>query len=264
MNLVDSHCHLDNPKFAADFEGLMARAKQAGVNRMLSIGTGEGPADMDCALKVASRYENVFATAGVHPHDAAKASPQSFNWLAELVQEKKCLAVGEIGLDFHYDFAPRDVQRNVFAQQLVIARQAEKPVIIHTREAWDETAELLRENWQGRTGIFHCFTGTAEQATEAVELGFYLGIGGVLTFPKSDALREAVRRAPMDRLILETDAPYLAPVPHRGKQNEPSFTALTAQKLAEVRGCSLEEIAQQTTRNFDTLFRYTEGSHGTR
>ena len=272
MNLVDSHCHLDNPKFAADIDGVMERAAQAGVNRMVSIGTGEGPRDMDCALKVAERYENVFATAGIHPHDASKAASESFAMLRELIRRPKCLAVGEIGLDYHYDFSPRDVQQHVFGEQLEIAREAQKPIIIHTREAWSDTLRMLREQWHSGPGIFHCFTGTAEEAMEAVDLGFYLAFGGVLTFPKSNSVREAARIVPANRLLLETDAPYLAPLPHRGKRNEPAFTALTAQKLAEVRDCSPEEIARQTTLNFDELFHlplgkpngYTEVSHGTR
>ena len=216
MSLIDSHCHLDNPKFADDFDAVLSRATEAGVRRILSIGTGNGPDDMDCALKVARRYDNVFATAGVHPHDAAKANASSFEWLRELVKEEKFLAVGEIGLDYHYDFAPRDVQERVFLEQLSIAAETSKPVIIHTREAWTDTVKLLR----GRVsrGVFHCFTGTVEEAEEAVALGFHLGFGGVLTFPKSDALREAARVVPADRIILETDAPYLAPVPHRGKR----------------------------------------------
>ena len=272
MNLVDSHCHLDNRQFSADFEGVLERAKDAGVTRMLTIGTGEGPDDLNCALNVAWRYPHVFASAGIHPHDASKADAASYVRLRELVREEKCIAVGEIGLDYHYDFSPRDVQQRAFVEQLQIAGEAGKPVIIHTREAWEDTLATLRDHWRGGAGIMHCFTGSAGQALEAVELGFYLGFGGVLTFPKSDTVREAARQVPPDCLLLETDAPYLAPNPHRGKRNEPAFTAITARKLAEVRGCSVEEIARQTTDNFDTLFGlphpkangYTEVSHGTR
>ena len=242
----------------------MQRASEAGVNRMLSIGTGEGPHEMDCALKIAAQHPHVFATAGVHPHDAAKIDVSTFSTLTELARHPKCLAIGEIGLDYHYDFAPRDTQQQVFARQLAIAAEAQKPVIIHTREAWDDTLEILRAQFPPPTGIFHCFTGTAAQALEAVALGFYLAFGGVLTFPKSDAVREAAQAVPLNRLLLETDAPYLAPLPHRGKRNEPAFTALTAHKLAALRGCSPDDIATQTTANFDTLFRYTEDSHGRR
>ncbi len=272
MSFVDSHCHLDHRQFAGELDAILQRAAEAGVDRMLTIGTGEGPGDLDCALKIAARYRNVFATAGVHPHDASKADEHSLKWLQKLAGEEKLLAIGEIGLDYHYDFSPRDVQEQVFRRQLEIACESGKPVIIHTREAWDDTIHILREQWQSRTGIMHCFTGTAQQALEAVDLGFYLAFGGVLTFPKSTELRDAARLVPPERLLLETDAPYLAPLPHRGKRNEPAFTSLTAAKLAEVRGCSAEEIGEQTSRNFDTLFHlphpklngYTEVSHGDR
>ena len=264
MTLVDSHCHLDNPKFAADFDQILERAQSAGVERMLSIGTGEGPGDLDCALKIAALYPQVFATSGIHPHDAAKADESSFRWLETLICEPKCLAIGETGLDYHYDFAPRPVQASVFIRQLEIARGAGKPVIIHSREAWPETISILQSHWQGGTGILHCFTGTVEQALQAVNLGLHVAFGGVLTFPKSEEVREAARAVPLNRLLLETDAPFLAPVPHRGKRNEPAFTAHTAAVLAQVRECSLEEIATATTSNFDALFPYTEGSHGTR
>lgn len=272
MSLVDSHCHLDHRQFASEIDEVLERAAKAGVDRMLTIGTGEGPEDLDCALKIASRYPHVFATAGVHPHDAAKADANSWAWLRDLALQEKVLAIGEIGLDYHYEFAPRETQAQAFREQLAVAREAGKPLVIHTREAWEDTMRILRQEWAPGTGILHCFTGTAEQACEAVELGFYLGFGGVLTFPKSESVREAARAVPAEKLLLETDAPYLAPLPYRGKRNEPAYTAVTAAKLAEVRGCSTEEIARQTTHNFETLFHlphpklngYTEGSHGTR
>ncbi len=272
MSLIDSHCHLDHKQFAGDIAGVLRRAAYAGVNCVLTIGTGEGPNDLDCALKIAAQYPNVYATTGIHPHDASKADAASFEWLRTLSREEKILAIGEIGLDYHYDFSPRETQTQVFREQLNIAREASKPVIVHTREAWNDTMAILRERWHGGAGILHCFTGTPQQALEAVDLGFYLGFGGVLTFPKSADVREAARAVPAERLVLETDAPYLAPIPHRGKRNEPAFTALIAAKLAEVRGCSIEDIARQTTRNFHDLFHlphpkpngYTEDSHGDR
>jgi len=272
VNLVDSHCHLDHKQFAGDIAGVLRRAADAGVNYVLTIGTGEGPNDLDCALRIATQYPGVFATTGIHPHDASKADAASFEWMRTLSHEEKILAIGEIGLDYHYDFSPRETQSQVFCEQLKIAREAAKPVIIHTREAWDDTLHILREQWHSRPGILHCFTGTPQQALEAVEMGFYIGFGGVLTFPKSADVREAARTVPADRLLLETDAPYLAPVPHRGKRNEPAFTAITAAKLAQVRECSVEHIAEQTTRNFRALFHlphpklngYTEDSHGDR
>jgi TatD DNase family protein len=172
--------------------------------------------------------------------------------LGRLADHPKVQALGEIGLDYHYDFSPRDVQRSVFERQLSIAAESGKPVVIHTREAWEDTLAVLRSRWQGG-GIMHCFTGDEQQARAALDLGFHLAFGGVLTFPKADAVRQAARITPADRLLVETDCPYLAPVPRRGKRNEPAFLVETVRRLAEVRSVSIEEIAQQTTANFERL-----------
>ena len=252
MRLVDSHCHLDDPKFDADRERVIERALAAGVERMLAIGTGNGPPDLEAAIRLADRYPFIFATIGVHPHDAAKAKEDTFARLRELAAHPKVLAIGEIGLDYHYDFSPREVQRAVFERQLEIAGGSGKPIVIHTREAWADTLSLLRA--RGTTaGIMHCFTGDEDQARQALALGLHLSFGGVLTFPKADALRLAARMAPPDRILVETDCPYLAPVPHRGRRNEPAFAVETVRRLAEVRGCAPEEIAELTTRNFERL-----------
>ena len=253
MTLVDSHCHLDDSKFDDDREQVIERARAAGVDRMMAIGTGDGPPDLEVAIRQADRYPFVFATIGVHPHDASKATPETFDRLRELARHPKVLAVGEIGLDYHYDFSPRETQRAVFEKQLELAAEARKPIVIHTREAWDDTLAVLRAAWSG-AGIMHCFTGDARQAGEALEIGFHLSFGGVLTFPKADAVREAARIAPDDRLLVETDCPYLAPIPHRGKRNEPAFMVETVRRLADVRGRTPEEIAQLTTGNFERLF----------
>jgi TatD DNase family protein len=256
VKLVDSHCHLDDKQFDPDRDEVIARALDAGVDRMMSIGSGNGPPDLEAALRLARRHAFIYATIGVHPHDAAKATPETFTALEALATDTtigtKVLAIGEIGLDYHYDFSPRDVQRSVFIAQLKLAARAGKPIVIHTREAWDDTLELLRQHWSGR-GIVHCFSGGAAEAQQALDLGFYLSFGGVLTFPKADALREAARLAPEDRLLIETDAPYLAPVPKRGKRNEPAFVVETARRLAEVRGVAPERMAEVTTRNFERL-----------
>jgi len=252
VRLVDSHCHLDDQQFDTDREQVIERALEAGVGRMMAIGTGSGPPDLEAGLRLARQYPFIYATVGVHPHDAAKATPETFAALESLVVEAKVLAVGEIGLDYHYDFSPRDVQAVVFVEQLRLAGRAGKPVVIHTREAWEDTLRLLRENWSGG-GIMHCFSGGPAEACAALDLGFSLSFGGVLTFPKADALREAARLAPQDRIIVETDAPYLAPVPKRGKRNEPAFMLETVRRLAEVRGESAEHIAETTTRNFERL-----------
>lgn len=252
--IVDSHCHLDDSKFDADREQAIERALAAGVERMMAIGTGDGPPDLETAVRQADRYPFIYATIGVHPHDAAKASAETFVKLRDLTSHPKVLAIGEIGLDYHYDFSPRDVQRHVFATQIEIAAESGKPIVIHTREAWEDTLHMLRERWRG-AGIMHCFTGDEQQAREALDLGFHLSFGGVLTFPKADAVRQAARITPLDRLLVETDCPYLAPVPHRGKRNEPAFVVETVRRLAEVRGCTPSEIAEATTVNFERLCR---------
>jgi TatD DNase family protein len=252
MRLTDSHCHLDDKQFDADREQVIERALAAGIERMMAIGTGSGPPDLEAGLRLARQYPFIYATVGVHPHDASKATPETFAALEPLLSEDKVVAVGEIGLDYHYDFSPRDVQAAVFAGQLKLAGRAGKPIVIHTREAWQDTLRLLREDWSGG-GIMHCFSGGPAEARAALDLGFHLSFGGVLTFPKADTLRQAARLTPEDRLLVETDAPYLAPVPKRGKRNEPAFLVETVRQLAAVRGVAPEHIAEVTTRNFERL-----------
>jgi len=250
--MVDSHCHLDDAKFDEDRDQVIERALAAGVETLMAIGTGDGPADLETAVRLADRHAFIYATIGVHPHDASNATPDTFARMRGLAAHPKVLAIGEIGLDYHYDFSPREVQRSVFEQQLEIAAESGKPIVIHTREAWADTISILRQRWQG-AGIMHCFTGDAVQAREALDLGFHLSFGGVLTFPKAEGVREAARITPEDRLLVETDCPYLAPVPHRGKRNEPAFMVATVRHLADVRGVSSEAIAAATTRNFESL-----------
>ena len=250
--LTDSHCHLDGPKFAADLDAVLARAAAAGVTRLLCIGTGDGPPELDRAIALAERYPQIFASVGVHPHDAAKATPQTIPHLRTIAQHPKVVAIGEIGLDYHYDFSPRDVQRRLFIDQLNLARELDLPISIHTREAWEDTVAILRDNWEGK-GIMHCFTGDATQAKQALDLDFHLAFGGVITFKTAETIREAAALTPDDRLLIETDAPYLAPIPWRGKRNEPSFITQTVLKLAEVRGTTPEHIAQVTSANFERL-----------
>ena len=252
MKLIDSHVHLDDQKFDADRDAAIERALAAGVECMMAIGTGNGPPDLDVAVRQADRYPFMYATIGVHPHDASKATPETWTRMRELAAHPKVLAVGEIGLDYHYDFSPRDVQRAVFEQQLALAAEFRRPIVIHTREAWDDTLAILRAHWHGG-GIMHCFTGDETQARQSLDLGFHLSFGGVLTFPKAEEVRQAARIAPEDRILVETDCPYLAPVPHRGKRNEPAFVVETARRLAEVRGVTLEAISEATTRNFEQL-----------
>ena len=252
MRLTDSHCHLDDAKFDEDREEVIAAARAAGVDTMLAIGTGSGPPDLEAAIRLAERYEFFYATVGVHPHDASKANEETFERLRALAAHPKVVAFGEIGLDYHYDFSPRETQREVFRRQLEIAAEAGKPIVIHTREAWDDTLAAVGGRLPNG-GIMHCFTGDAQLARQALAAGFHLAFGGVVTFPKADAVREAARITPDDRLLVETDCPYLAPAPHRGKRNQPAFLVETVRRLAEVRGRSAEEIADLTSGNFRRL-----------
>jgi len=250
--LIDSHCHLDSDQFDADREAVIGRALAAGVSQMVAIGSGDGPPDLEAGIRLAGRHEFFYATIGVHPHDAAKTTPETFAKLRDLAAHPKVIAVGEIGLDYHYDFSPRETQKTVFLEQLKIAQEKRKPIVIHTREAWPDTLALLRENWTG-AGIMHCFSGGPAEAEQALALGFYLSFGGIVTFPKAADVQQAARAAPADRILVETDSPYLAPVPKRGKRNEPAFIVETARKLAELRGTTFEEIAAATTANFRRL-----------
>ncbi len=238
MSLIDSHCHLDSEEFDADREEVIQRALDAGVERMVAIGTGNGPPDLEAGIRIAEKYPAFFATVGIHPHDAAKAVPPDFDHLTALLSNPKVVAVGEIGLDYHYDFSPLETQKAVFVQQMAIAAAARKPIVIHTREGWDDTLELIERHWtpHGIGGIMHCFSGGPTQAQRAIELGFHLSFGGIVTFPKALELQEAARQAPRDRILVETDSPCLAPVPKRGKRNEPALVVHTARKLAELRG----------------------------
>jgi TatD DNase family protein len=254
MTIADSHCHLDDAQFDADRNEVIQRARQAGVEYILSIGTGNGPPDLHAAIRIAEAYPFIFATVGVHPNDAPKATAETFRELEALLAHPRVRALGEIGLDNHWG-VPAEVQRPVFIRQLEMAAAARMPVIIHTRDAWEPTMEVLRSHWAGSglPCVMHCFTGDAAQARECLDLGFYLAFGGVTTFPNAARVREAARIVPANRLLVETDAPYLAPVPHRGKRNEPAFVAETARRIAELRGVAAEELAAQTTANFERL-----------
>jgi TatD DNase family protein len=253
--LVDSHCHLDHEQFNADRDAVIERAIEAGVGRMLAIGTGDGPPDLEAGIRMADLHPAIYATVGVHPHEASKATAETYKRLAELLRQPKVLALGEIGLDYHYDFSPREVQRDAFVEQMRVAADARKPIVIHTREAWEDTLALIEQHWTPTRlpGIMHCFSGTPKEAERCVALGFYLSFGGIVTFPKALDLQAAARVAPEHRILVETDAPYLAPVPRRGKRNEPAFVMETARKLAELRGTTLEAIAEATSANFERL-----------
>jgi TatD DNase family protein len=255
MTLVDSHCHLDDRQFDGDREAVIDRALAAGIKWMLAVGSGDGPPDLEAGIRLAETHDAIFATVGVHPHDARKATLETFRKLADLLLRPRVVAMGEIGLDYHYDNSPREQQRGVFIRQMHLAQEARKPIVIHTREAWDDTFRLLHAHWKpsGLSGIMHCFSGGPEEAKQAIEMGFLLSFGGIVTYPKALRVQQAAKSAPLDCLLVETDAPYLAPVPKRGKRNEPAFVVETARKLADLRGESFEKLSAATTANFVKL-----------
>jgi TatD DNase family protein len=250
--VIDSHCHLDSERFVDDQGEVIERAFAAGVERMMCIGTGDGPPDIEGAVRIADRYERIFATVGVHPHDASKYDDGIGARLAELLKHPKVLALGEIGLDYHYDHSPREIQQAAFIDQMRIAADARMPIVIHTREAWDDTFALIERHWKptGLGGIMHCFSGGPAEAQRSLDLGFHLSFSGIVTFPKSVDIQAAAHLCTDDRLLIETDAPFLAPAPHRGKRNEPAFIAHTAAKIAELRGVSVADVVRITTDNF--------------
>lgn len=253
--MIDSHCHVDDGAFDADRPEVMARARAAGVTHLLAIGSGDGPPDLEAGIRLAEQHPEFFATVGVHPHKASAVTAETFSRLPALCRHPKVVGYGEIGLDYHYDFAPRDVQQDVFVRQMEIAREARLPIVIHSRDAWDDCFRLIENHWDAALGgIFHCFSGGVEEMRRVVDLGFSLGFGGVVTYPKATNVHDAAREAPADRLLLETDCPYLAPVPFRGKRNEPAHVVHTAVRLAELRGVTVSEIDRLTTANFARLF----------
>jgi TatD DNase family protein len=251
--LADSHAHLDDPRFDADRDAVLARAQESGVGTILTIGNGTGPDDMGCGLRFAEAYDWIYTSVGIHPHDAARVEPRHYELMKELVRRPRVLAIGETGLDYYYENSPRDVQRDVFRKQIELARVAELPLIVHTRDADEDTIQIL-EDEKPNSGVIHCFTGGAVLADCALDLGFMISFSGIVTFNRADSIQAVAARIPEDRILVETDCPYLAPVPHRGQRNEPSFVRETAQKLATLRGVTAEEIEIQTSRNFRKLF----------
>jgi len=253
---IDSHAHLDLGDFDNDREAVLRRAQAGGIGRILVIGGGDGPQSLNSAIELASRFEQLDATVGIHPHEAKKATGADFEWLDCLANHAKVVACGEIGLDFHYDLSPRETQEEVFIRQLGLARAKELPVIIHSREAEARMLEILADHCgnQNPTGVLHCYTGSLAMALRCLEMGFFISFSGILTFPKSKELRDVARKIPSDRLLIETDSPYLAPVPYRGRRNEPVHVVEVARALAQVRETSVESIAEVTTNNYMRLF----------
>lgn len=257
MNFIDSHCHIDGEAFDGDRDEVVENARKAGVKAMLVVGTGDPRnGEIARAVETAESYENVFASVGVHPHDAKLYDDSAENALVELTKSEKVIAWGEIGLDFYYDHSPRDVQREVFIRQIRKARQLNLPIIIHSRDADDETVEILINECSQPDfkGIMHCFGGSAAMAEDLMNIGFLISFAGNVTFKKAENLRDAARVVPLEKLLIETDCPFLTPIPFRGKRNEPRFVVETAKFLAEFYGVELETLANQTTRNFTDLF----------
>ncbi len=251
--LVDSHAHLDDSKFDSDRDAVLQRAWDAGVRRILTIGNGAGPDEMGCGIPIAEAYDWIFTSIGVHPHDASKVQERHYSQIEALARRPKVIAIGEAGLDYFYDHSPRDVQRNAFRRQAAIAKALDLPLIVHTRDADLDTIEILRQAGVSR-GVIHCFTAGRELADFAIGIGFMISFSGIVTFPKSQALAEIAREAPADRILVETDCPYLAPSPHRGRRNEPAFVTETAKFVAALRDISVQELTERTSANFDSLF----------
>jgi len=260
MELIDSHAHIDFPQFAEDREAVLERARAAGVTALLAIGTGPGPQKLDAALPFAEQHDWIYATVGVHPHEAKEVTPQHLEQLATLAKRPRVIAWGEIGLDYHYDHSPREVQTRVFRKQMALAREAKLPIVIHCREAWSDCLNLIEEDWRssGLAGILHCFSSTLEDARRGVEMGFLISFAGNSTYPKAQNLRDIAKALPLENLLIETDAPYLAPQPYRGKRNEPAYVAEVAHMLASVRNLPPEEVAATTAANFRRFFHLTK------
>jgi TatD DNase family protein len=254
MHLIDTHAHLDMPEFEADLPQVIQRAQEAGVATIMTIGID--PASCRRAIEIAEAYPNIFAILGVHPHDAARVGERDLEDLKALARHEKVKAWGEIGLDFFRNVSPPVIQQEIFRRQITIAKELKLPLVIHSRSATEETITTLREERAGEVGgVIHCFSGDARIAAQYLEMGFYISIPGVITFNKAQGLREVVKVLPAEKLLLETDAPFLAPVPHRGKRNEPAYVQFTAAACAEVRRQEISELAAITTGNAQRVFR---------
>jgi len=258
--MIDSHCHLADEVYAADLADVVARAREAGVARVLVILEAGNENEAAQATRIADLWPETRVSIGVHPHQAHQFAddPQRAAAIVrrQVLATPGARAIGEIGLDYHYDFSPRDVQEAVFREQLRLARELDQPVVIHTREADEDTLRVLREEGEGAIrGVLHCFTGTQALADAGLALGFYISLAGIVTFPKAHELRDTARRVPLDRLLTETDSPFLAPVPHRGKRNEPAHVSRVVATLAELHAMSADDLAARTAANFHSLFR---------
>ena len=265
---IDSHAHLEGKRYDVDRDEVLARAKQSGIEAYLAIGNGDGPDTADCGIKLAEKYDpkpeypRIWASVGIHPHEASLANETADSQMLQWAGHPKVIAWGEIGLDYFYDHSPREIQKTVFLRQMELARTAKLPIIIHCRpsenseNAWDDCLASIAEHWRssGLGGILHCFTGSIEPARRALDMDFMISFAGNITFPKAQRIRDAAQMVPLDRMLIETDSPYLAPNPHRGQRNEPAFVEEVARQIGELRSLPTEEIGSRTTQNFHTFF----------
>ena len=259
MKFIDSHAHLDFPEYEGELDAIIKRASDAGVSKMITVGTTLDGSRSSLAL--AGKYPFIYATAGIHPHEVIHVDEAVLKEIEGLLHEERVVAVGEVGLDYFYEHSPRDVQKNLFARFIAMAKEATLPLVIHTREAEEDTLHILKSEKAGAAGgVIHCFSGSLEMARQCIDLGFYISIPGIVTFNKAINVHEVVRNIPVERMLIETDSPFLAPVPYRGKKNEPSFVVKVAEKIAELKGLALQDVARITTLNAETLFKIKEDS----
>jgi TatD DNase family protein len=265
---IDSHAHLEGKRYDADRDQVLARAKQNGIEAYLAIGNGDGPETADCGIRLAENYDGkpeyprIWASVGIHPHEASLATEAAELQMLQWARHPKVVAWGEIGLDYFYDHSPRETQKEVFRRQMELAQTANLPIIIHCRpsedseNAWDDCLKMIADDWTSTKlgGILHCFTGSVEHARCALEMGFMISFAGNITFPKAGLIRDAAQVVPLNRMLIETDSPYLAPVPHRGQRNEPAFVKEVARQIGDLRSLSAEEIGARTTQNFYQFF----------
>jgi TatD DNase family protein len=273
---IDSHAHLEGERYDADRADVLARAKQSGVEGYLAIGNGDGPESADCGIRLADAFDGkpefprVWASVGVHPHEARLASPEADAQLLAWARHPKVIAWGEIGLDYYYDHSPRELQKATFLRQMELALAVRLPIIIHCRpsenseNAWDDCLGMIAEHWAGKgsAGILHCFTGSLEHARRALDWGFLVSFAGNISFARAQPIRDAALFVPRDRMLIETDSPYLAPIPHRGQRNEPSFVRQVAQQIGQLHGVSAETIGEETAQNFYRFFGLPSSSQG--
>lgn len=252
MELFDTHAHLSDEAFSLDRHELIPKLHEAGVTRMIDVACDVRTADN--TVELLDRYPFMYGTIGMHPHDVSCMDNAMMDKIVNYIQHEKMLAIGEIGLDYHYDLSPREQQRKWFAEQLELAKQLGYPVVLHIREAFGDCMDILRAHRDGLHGVMHCYSGSVETAYECIDLGLRFSFGGAVTFKNARKSVEVVERLPLDSILLETDCPYMTPVPHRGERNDPSFIRLTAERIAEIRGLSVEEIADITYKNANMAF----------